>query len=239
MARAARGLFITGTDTGVGKTLVGAALVDGLARSGMRVGVMKPVAAGADETSEGLRNSDALELLRASNVRIPYRTANPYCLKMPASPHIAAAMESIHIDPAFISQSFGEVARLADAVVVEGAGGWLAPINETQTMADVAIGLGLPVVLVVGLRLGCLNHALLTVQAVAASGLPLAGWIANHTQPLFEQVEANITSLERRLGAPLLDVVTYRPPPAAEGAPAAAVALSDHAIARIGEVLRA
>ncbi len=207
--RRAPSVFITGTDTGVGKTHVALALIRGLAREGRRVAAMKPVAAGA--TSEtgagrqpgGLRNEDALLLAAAANVTVPYETLNPYCLASPVSPHIAAEEAGIMIDPAAIRREFDKLAALADCVVVEGAGGWLAPISGTQTMADVALALELPVILVVGLRLGCLNHALLTARAVRASGLQLVHWIANAVEPRFERSAENLAWLSATLGPPL------------------------------------
>ena len=197
------------------------------------VPVTKPIAAGADPTAEGLRNADALALIAAANVPAPYQTVNPYCLKLPASPHIAAANEGITLKLAPIVQAFGQLTRISDLVVVEAAGGWLAPINEMETMADIAAALDLPVLLVVGLRLGCLNHALLTAQAIEARGLTFAGWIANHLQPRFDHAAENIATLEARLAAPLLDVVPFQP---AESP--AARRLSRIAVARIKEVLR-
>lgn len=198
-----RGFFVTGTDTGIGKTHVSLALIRGLVRDGKRVAAMKPVAAGAAREPEGLRNDDALQLAAAANVAAPYETLNPYCLAAPVSPHIAAEDERIAIDPAVIRREFDKLASWADCVVVEGAGGWLAPISRTQTMEAVALALDLPVILVVGLRLGCLNHALLTAQAVRASGLELAGWVANSIEPQFERAAENLARLSAVLGQPL------------------------------------
>jgi dethiobiotin synthetase len=208
------GFFVTGTDTGVGKTHVAAALLRGLARSGMRVAAMKPVAAGAERTPDGLRNDDALRLAAAANVAVPYDRLNPYCLAAPVSPHIAAQEAGIVIDPARIRHEFETLSRAADCVIVEGAGGWLAPISATQTMEDVAIALGLPVILVVGLRLGCLNHAQLTARAIHASGLQLVYWLANEIDPAFERCEANLATLTATLGPPLA-VVPHSATPAA------------------------
>jgi dethiobiotin synthetase len=211
MATRARGLFIAGTDTGVGKTRVTADLVRALAREQFKVAVMKPVAAGAESTPEGLRNGDALELMSAANVAAPYGSVNPYCFAVPASPHIASQIEGIAVDLAHIQREFDNLSTRFDAqvVAVEGAGGWLAPISADTTMADVARALDVPVVLVVGLRLGCLNHALLTEQAIRACGLTFAGWIANHVQPHFEHAPENIFFLEQRLHAPLLESVAF------------------------------
>jgi dethiobiotin synthetase len=208
------GFFVTGTDTGVGKTHVGVALLRGLVRDGMRVAAMKPVAAGAEHTPEGLRNDDALRLAAAANVTVPYGTLNPYCLAAAVSPHIAAKEAGIVIDPARIRAEFGVLTRAADWVIVEGAGGWLAPISATRTMEDVAIALGLPVILVVGLRLGCLNHAQLTARAVHASGLQLAHWVANEIDPAFERREENLERLSATLGPPLAVVPHSVTPPA-------------------------
>ena len=205
-----RGLFITGTDTGVGKTHVALALVRGLVRSGKRTAAMKPVAAGATRTPEGLRNDDALRLASIANVPVPYETLNPYCLERAVSPHIAAEQAGIVIDPALICRKFLELAAGAEAVIVEGAGGWLAPISRTRTMEEVALALRLPVLMVVGLRLGCLSHALLTARAVLASGLPLAHWIANEIDPRFEQSSENVARLSAALGPPLAVVPNSR-----------------------------
>lgn len=203
MTRLCSGLFVTGTDTGVGKTRVAVALIRGLARDGKRVAAMKPVAAGAVREPEGLRNDDALQLAAAANVAAPYERVNPYCLAEPVSPHIAAEAAGIEIDPAVIRREFDQLAASSDCVVVEGAGGWLAPIGGSRTMEAVALALDLPVVLVVGLRLGCLNHALLTAQAVRASGLELAHWVANAIEPQFERAAENVARLSAVLGPPL------------------------------------
>ena len=230
-----RGAFITGTDTEVGKTVVATAMVRSLVQAGHRIAVMKPIAAGAELTPTGLQNADAAALIAAANVPARYETVNPYCLKLPASPHIAAANEGIRIKLAPIVQAFGHLTRNSDLVVVEGAGGWYAPINEAETLADVAAALDLPVFLVVGLRLGCINHALLTAQAIKARGLTCAGWIGNHLRPCFDHAAENLATLEARLSAPLLDVVPFQVPESST--PASAPGLSRVAVARIKEVL--
>jgi dethiobiotin synthetase len=204
-----KGAFITGTDTGVGKTRVATALVAALVHEGLRVAVMKPVAAGATRTDEGLRNDDALALMRVSNVAAPYDSVNPYCAELPASPHIALLEAGIVVDLAKIGQGARQLSDKADLLIAEGAGGWHAPLTDELTLADVAITLQLPVLLVVGLRLGCLSHAILTAAEIERSGLAFAGWVANHVQPQFERARENIATLERRLRAPLLDVVPY------------------------------
>ena len=221
-----RGVFITGTDTGVGKTVVAAALIKSLVRQGLRVAVMKPVAAGAYMTASGPRNADALALAQAANVAAPYEQVNPYCFAAPIAPHIAARDASVVVDIELLRQRFDELARDADCVVVEGAGGWLTPISDCASMADVAAALALPVVLVVGLKLGCLNHAFLTAGALAARGVSLAGWIGNSIDPAFERAADNIGELEKRL-QPAAAIVPYasQAPEALELPPAAALAL--------------
>jgi len=203
----ARGVFITGTDTGVGKTVVGAALVRGLVADGLRVAVMKPVASGSEPTPEGLRNEDALALMAAANVASPYSQVNPYCFEPPISPHIAAEEAGVLIDPGIIRENFELLAAAGDLVVVEGAGGWLAPIGRLDSIADLATSLGLPVVLVVGLRLGCISHAVLTKRAVEADGVRLAGWVANIIDPEMARTAENLATLVRLLGEPPLAVV--------------------------------
>jgi dethiobiotin synthetase len=203
-------LFLAGTDTGVGKTTVAVALLQRLVQSGLRAAGMKPVAAGASMTSHGWRNDDALELLAAGNVRLPYEWVNPCCLPAATAPHLAARQVGIAIEIPPILAAFDHIKSRSDVIIVEGAGGWFAPIgpggpgDERQTMQDVAQVLGLPVVLVVGVRLGCLNHALLTAAAIARSGLSFAGWIANPVEPLFADTDGYIDSLSARLVAPLL-----------------------------------
>jgi dethiobiotin synthetase len=209
----AHGIFITGTDTGVGKTVAACGLVRALRQAGSRVSVMKPVASGSLLTPEGLRNADALALMEAAGMegRTLYARVNPYCFEPPISPHIAAEDVKIKIDIDLIRGEFDRLAADADWVVVEGAGGWLAPLSDHETMADLASGLDLPVLIVVGLKLGCLNHAQLTRRAVAAHGVPFAGWVASAIDPQMSRLEANLESLERLLGDPPLAVVPHLP----------------------------
>lgn len=204
-------LFITGTDTGVGKTLVSVSLVKALVQHDLRVAVMKPIASGSERTSAGLRNADALALAEASNVVVPYASINPYCFEPPISPHIAAEETKIDVDVGLIKSRFEALASGADFVVVEGAGGWYAPISKTKSMADLPKSLGIPALLVVGMRLGCLNHALLTRQAIEASGVELAGWVANSIDPQLERAAQNLSSLERMLGSEPLAVFPFVP----------------------------
>jgi dethiobiotin synthetase len=225
MSRALQlGVFVTGTDTGVGKSVIAAALIRALARQGLRVAGMKPVAAGAAATPAGLRNSDALALMQAGNVAAAYESVNPYCFAPPIAPHIAAREAGVTIDIELLRQRFSVLASAADCVVVEGAGGWLTPISASLTMADLAAALALPVVLVVGLKLGCLNHTLLTARALAAHEEGLAGWIGNSIEPAFEREADNIAVLENLLGESAAAIVPYasHAPDALALAPAAA-----------------
>jgi dethiobiotin synthetase len=215
MTRTTAGIFVTGTDTGVGKTLVAVSLVKALVRQGMRVSVMKPIASGAEQTSSGLRNADALALAAASNVDVPYAALNPYCFEPAISPHIAAEEANITINPTLIRDRFDALVSSADFVVVEGAGGWYAPIGPTHTMADLPAILGIPVLLVVGVRLGCLNHAMLTRRAIDSCGAEFAGWVANCIDPTLERREQNLTTLERRLESQPLAVFPFQPDEAA------------------------
>ena len=213
-----RSFFVTGTDTGVGKTLVSVALLHALARHHARVVGMKPVAAGTTLINGVLANDDVLMLRAASTCRVPPGLDNPVLLHDPVSPHLAAARAGAAIDIPHIVACHRQLMLQADAVVVEGAGGFMVPLSETETGADLAQALDLPVVLVVGLRLGCLNHALLTAQAIRARGLTLAGWVANHIDPDMLEQGSNIAFLQRQLGAPLLGRIAYQPRPDARTA---------------------
>jgi dethiobiotin synthetase len=205
------GIFVTGTDTGVGKTLVSVALVRALVNHGLRVSAMKPIASGAEHTSGGLRNADALTLAEAINVSVPYGTLNPYCFEPAISPHIAAEEAKIEVDIGTIRARFDELSRGAEFVIVEGAGGWLAPISRTQSMADLVAALEIPVLLVVGLRLGCLNHAALTREAIEARGTPFAGWVANAIDPELQRPDENLATLERLLRSEPLAIFPFKP----------------------------
>ena len=207
----AHSVFVAGTDTGVGKTHVAVALLRRLAAAGTIAAGMKPVAAGADFTAAGLRNDDAVALAGAAGVALPYEFVNPVCLPLATSPHLAARAAAQRIDIAAIVRAYAALAARADVVVVEGAGGWLAPIGDRETMQDVAVALGLPVLLVVGLRLGCINHAVLTADAIRRSGLDLAAWIANPIDPQFAATAADtIEAIAERLPG----VGRYIPPSA-------------------------
>ena len=208
----AKGWFVTGTDTGVGKSRASAALLHALRARHPRCVGMKPVAAGAEPDASGqLQNDDTLALRAASNVAVPPELDNPVLLADPMSPHIAAARagRTIAIEP--IVAAYRALAEHADAVVVEGAGGFLVPLTPRLTGGDLAAALGLPVILVIGLRLGCLNHALLTRDAIAARGLRLAGWIASRLDPAMPEQEANLDYLRAQLPAPLLADFAWDP----------------------------
>ncbi|MBV7427954.1 MULTISPECIES: dethiobiotin synthase [unclassified Acidovorax] len=211
------GCFVAGTDTGVGKTLVSTGLLHALAPHHRRVVGMKPVAAGVVPWGEDWASEDAIALRSASTLAVAPELDNPVLLLDPLSPHIAAARAGVRIDIAAIVRSYQALAAQADAVVVEGAGGFHVPLSDTETGADLAQALALPVVLVVGLRLGCLNHALLTAEAIRARGLALAGWVANRVDPGMDAAEENIAYLRDRLGAPLLAEVPYQELPDARG----------------------
>lgn len=211
MTHKPRGIFVTGTDTGVGKTLVAVSLVRALVKRELRVSVMKPIASGAQLCPEGIRNADALALAQASNVPAPYEVLNPYCFIPAISPHIAADELNLAVDTAVIAQCFAALAGDADYTVVEGAGGWYAPINRSQTMADLPIALDIPVLLVVGLRLGCLNHALLSKRAIQVRGARFAGWVANGIDGEFERRAENLATLRDLLECEPLAVVPFQP----------------------------
>lgn len=205
--------FVTGTDTGVGKTFVSCALLHALARRHPRVVGMKPVAAGLVETPEGWDSEDAIALRSASTAQVPRELDNPVRLPDPLSPHIAAERAGTRIDIHHLVACQRALAQHADAVVVEGAGGFLVPLTPEHTGADLAQALGLPVLLVVGLRLGCLNHALLSAEAIRARGLTLAGWVANRIDPGMAAADDNIAFLRQRLGAPLLADIPHSATP--------------------------
>lgn len=208
------GCFVTGTDTGVGKTLISAALLHALRHHHRRVVGMKPVAAGLIPDGEGgWVSEDVLALRAASSLAVPPALDNPVALPEPLSPHLAAQRAGEQIAVAPLVQALHTLQARADAVVVEGAGGWMVPLNATETMADLALAMDLPVVLVVGIRLGCLNHALLSAQAIRASGARLIGWAANHIDPDMACVAENLAWLQQHLGAPLLVSMPWQADP--------------------------
>lgn len=203
-------VFVTGTDTEVGKTRISVGLIELLQNRGLKAAGMKPIASGCDWLDGQWQNEDALALMAQSDVSLPYATVNPYAFQPAIAPHIAAARVGTEVSLSVIRQQFEAIKQQADAVVVEGAGGWLVPLNGTDTMADLATELDLPVVLVVAIRLGCINHALLTVESIQQKGLKLAGWVANH---LSEQTESAdiMATLKQRIDAPCLGSVPCLP----------------------------
>ena len=201
-----RGFFVTGTDTGVGKTRVAVALIHALRAQGLRVAAMKPVSAGSEP---GELNEDVVALMQAANVAADLSDVNPYAFAEPIAPHIAAQRAGVKIEISVIAAAYSRLAAMADVVVVEGAGGWRVPLNEREDMADLAQRLGLPVVLVVGLRLGCLNHAVLTAESILKCDVRWAGWVGNHIDPSMAQQAANLDALRLRLPGPCLGVQDF------------------------------
>ena len=205
-----KSFFVAGTDTDAGKTLVACALLAQARAQGLTTAAVKPVAAGCEQTSEGLRNDDALQLMAQCTLPLYYEQVNPVAFEAPIAPHIAAQQlgRRLQVDP-LAGFSRGVLAQGANLTVIEGAGGWRVPLNSRETLADLAKALNVPVILVVGMRLGCINHALLTVEAIARDGLPLAGWVANRIDPNMAMFEQNLATLEQRIQAPLLGVVPH------------------------------
>jgi len=200
-----RAYFITGTDTGVGKTSVAVALLQAAAKRGLSTAAVKPVAAGCELTSEGLRNEDALLLHKACTSTLTYEQINPFALEPAIAPHFAAMRDGLHLDAQQLTAHCQKTLDIkADLTVIEGAGGWRVPLNATQTFADIAILLKVPVILVVDIKLGCLNHALLSAEAIRADGLTLAGWVANRASGENECHVEMVADLQGRLACPLL-----------------------------------
>ena len=207
------GVFVTGTDTGVGKTLMAAAVLHAYRRANICAVGMKPVSAGCDAAG---RNEDVDALRAASAIEVPAEERCPYLLRAAVAPHIAAAQEGTRVDLRVIERAYASLRGRAQAVVVEGVGGFVVPLNERDDTAELARRLALPVLLVVGMRLGCLNHALLTQQAIEDSGLRLAGWVANRIDPAMQCADENIDALRERLHAPLWADVPHQHRPNAE-----------------------
>lgn len=206
-------LYVTGTDTGIGKSVASAALLHAFRAAGLRAVGMKPVASGCEPGPEGWRNEDALALQAASHPVPPYADVNPFALPQPLAPELAAADAGIDISLAPVSAAFDRLRAQADVVVVEGVGGWAAPLTAQIDQADVVRALDLNVVLVVGLRLGCISHARLTAGAIASDGLHIVGWIANGIDPEMARQDDNLRILQRVLPAPLLGRLPYAEPP--------------------------
>lgn len=210
-----KGYFITGTDTDVGKTRFSLGLIQALRNQGKSVAVMKPVASGGNYDTGELRNDDAQQLLEACGLDIPYELVNPYVFEAPVAPHIAADENSVEISIPYIIDAYQQLAAKADVVIVEGVGGWLVPLSvgakksPHQTVADLAVQLKLPVVLIVGMRLGCLNHALLTTQAIEQSKVKFQGWVANTLEDEMPRYNENISSLRALISEPLIAEIPF------------------------------
>ncbi len=201
--------FVTGTDTEVGKTVASCALLQAANQQGLRTAGYKPVASGSDITPEGLRNSDALALLHNSSTMLEYSQVNPWTFAEPTSPHIVSAESDTPITLEGMSSGLKALETEADWILTEGAGGWFTPLSETFTFADWVVAEQLPVILVVGVKLGCINHAMLTAQAVEQAGLRFAGWIANDVQPPGQRHTEYLATLRRVLKAPLLGEIPW------------------------------
>ncbi len=202
-------IFITGTDTDVGKTLVTSCLVEELQKNNFSVTAIKPIAAGCEQIDGQLVNSDALLLQKSMRQNIDYEKVNPVALKLAVAPHIAASEENMNLNVEFLQAKCAIVQFETDFLLVEGAGGWLVPLNDSETLADFVVAESLDVVLVVGMKLGCINHALLTMQSIQSSGSNVIGWVANCIDPDMSVVEENIQTLIERLDIPLIATIPY------------------------------
>jgi len=207
----AEGYFITGTDTECGKTEITLGLMQKLQSTGYSVLGMKPVASGAVPTADGLRNEDARRILRQASIPLQYELVNPFAFEPPIAPHVAAEQAGMDIRFGRILESLRELSNQADLVVVEGVGGWRVPLGNDGAVSDLAQAMNMPVVLVVGMKLGCINHALLTAESILSGGFNMTGWVANVVQPEMLEQEANIATLKREIAAPCLGVVPYMP----------------------------
>lgn len=197
--------FVTGTDTDAGKTLVACALLAKARSQGLSTAAVKPVAAGCVDTGDGPRNDDAVQLLAQCSLPLYYEQVNPVAFMPPIAPHIAAQHQGKRMQVERLSGfTNGVLMQGANLSLVEGAGGWRVPINERETMADLAKDLSVPIILVVGMRLGCINHALLTAEAIVGDGLKIAGWVANCIDPNMAELDENIATLQHRIQAPML-----------------------------------
>lgn len=204
-------LYVTGTDTGIGKTFTSCALLHALRGHGLRAQGMKPVASGSEWLDGQWKNEDALALQLASTPGAAYATVNPFALEHPLAPELAAQDAGTEVTLPPILQAYATLAQQADAVVVEGVGGWEAPLSSTLMQVDLVRALKLPVLLVVGLRLGCLNHALLSARAIVGDGMHLAGWVSSHVEPSMARVDDNLRMLRERLPAPCWGVLPHAP----------------------------
>ncbi len=200
--------FITGTDTDVGKTWATLALMRFFQNQGLSVAGMKPVAAGCEWQQGVLKNEDALLIQQHSSLQLAYQDINPYAFELPVSPHLASAKQKPDLSHLF--DCFSKIQQQAEVVIVEGAGGWFAPLTDKHDIADLAKALQIPVVLVVAIRLGCINHARLTYQAINSAGVPCSGWLAMCVDPAMQKQQENIQTIEEKISAPLLGVLPYQ-----------------------------
>ena len=191
--------FITGTDTGVGKTYIACKLIQQYIAQGFKVVGMKPIAAGEDFVHGEWVNDDVLKLEAASNVKVPRLLTNPYSFREPIAPHIAAKLAGVTVQLEVLKEAFKEISQLADVVIIEGAGGFLVPINEEETLADFAKAINVPIVLVVGMKLGCINHTLLTLEAIKIANCCLHGWVANSINKKMQYYDENVSIIEKKL----------------------------------------
>jgi len=205
----AQGYFVTGTDTGIGKTYISLALMQYFKQQGKQVLGMKPIASGCERIEGELRNEDALLLQAAASTAIGYDSINPYAFELAVSPHIAAERAGKVINIEVIIEQYRALASLADTLIVEGVGGWLVPLNKEQTVADLAVQLNLPVIVVVGMRLGCINQARLTFEAIKQSGVVCEGWVANCIEQDMSELESNIDTIRQSTEMPLLATFSY------------------------------
>ena len=206
-SRMKKSFFITGTDTGVGKTCATVALMQYFKQQGQSVVGMKPVAAGCEWLDGQLKNEDALLIQKNASIQLPYEKINPYAFELPISPHLAGKNNPVQINT--VVQYFNDLSNIADVVLVEGAGGWLAPINKNEDIGDLAKALDIPVILVVAVKLGCINHAKLTFQALVSAGVECSGWLAICIDPKMLKIDENISTLQNQISVPLLGVFPY------------------------------
>ncbi len=212
----ATGYFITGTDTECGKTEITLGLMQLLQRSGASVLGMKPVASGAMPSKEGLRNDDAERILQQASTAVAYDLVNPFAFEPPIAPHLAALQAGVDISFGRIMECHRELSAQADVVVVEGVGGWRVPLGSDGAVSDLALTMNLPVILVVGMKLGCINHALLSAESISDSGIKMAGWVANMVHLEMLEQEANIATLKQEIGVPCLGIVPHMSQPTAQ-----------------------
>ena len=208
--------FVTGTDTDVGKTRIACGILEYARQRGLSSAAVKPMAAGCEQTADGFKNEDALELMDAMTLSLPYSEVNPIALEPAIAPHIAAEQVGVEVSATQLTEHCRKILNLESGItLVEGAGGWRVPINRTETFADVAKMLNLPVILVVSMRLGCINHAMLSLEAIRTDGLSVAGWVANRVDAEMSCYQENLETLKRQIDEPCLGIVPHLKNPSA------------------------